>query len=166
MNAVPAEARPRLRGWARVQGLAAEVLREHASPARLALAVGVGALIGSSPLVGLHAILALGVASVARLNRIAAFAGSNVSIGPLMPLLFAAELAVGSRILGVAGPAAWPTSPLAAFTVAARVLWLGWLVVGASVALLLGVVTFLAARARDRRAATSLSAPPDPPASA
>lgn len=154
------------RGWARVRDLGASVLREHASPSRLALAVGVGALAGSSPLVGLHALVAVGIASLTRLNRVAAFAGSNVSIGPMMPLLFAAELAIGSRLLGIALPTTWPHSPTEAFSGAAKALWIGWLFVGTASAALLGGITYVAARARDRRAAALLSAPADPPASA
>ena len=157
---------PFARGWSRVRTLADSVLREHASPGRLAAAVALGALVGSSPLVGLHAVIALALASVARLNRVAAFAGSNVSIGPLMPLLLAAELAVGAKLLGIADAQALPTSLAQAFSVTARVIWTGWLVVGTASAMTLGGLTFWAARARDRRAGTRASAPPDPPASA
>jgi uncharacterized protein (DUF2062 family) len=144
----------------RAKHLAGTVLREHATPARLGVAVGLGALVGSSPLVGLHAIVALALASCLRLNRAAAFAGSNVSFGPLLPLLIATEVALGAALLRVAPPSPADFTLRVAVTDAARTWWLGWLVLGLALALLLGGATYVAARMRQDR----VSERPDPPA--
>ena len=131
----------------RVVTLARDTLQEHASPARLGLAVAVGAFVGSSPLLGLHAV----VASLAKLNRVAAFAGSNVTIGPLLPLVVAAETFVGGQLSGRPSPAEPSLGLGAALSTLGLSWWLGWLVVGSLLASALGTLTFVLARRRQRR---------------
>ena len=135
----------------RVMTLARDTLKEHASPGRLGLAVAVGAFVGSSPLLGLHAVVALAIASLARLNRVAAFAGSNVTIGPLMPLVVAAEMFVGGKLSGQPSPATPSLGLGAALSTLGLSWWLGWLVVGTLLASILGTLTWVFARRRQRR---------------
>lgn len=139
----------------RFRTLMRQVLREHASPVRLGVAVGVGALVGSSPLIGLHAVVALGIATLARLNRVGAFVGSNVSVGPLMPLWIATEVGVGSQLLGRSVSAPSELRWDSAFTTAASAWWMGWLVVGPVLGFAAGGLTFALARKRDERTGPS-----------
>jgi uncharacterized protein (DUF2062 family) len=143
----------------RIRELAQRVLREHASPARLGVAVAIGTLVGSSPLIGLHAIVALGLASLARLNRVGAFVGSNISLGPLLPLWAAAEISLGVSLRGRGALAVdglhWST----AFTAAAGSWWLGWLFVGPILAGITGGLTFVLARRRARGASPTSPRP-------
>jgi uncharacterized protein (DUF2062 family) len=151
----------------RIRELGRRVLREHTSPPRLGLAVAVGALVGSSPLLGLHALVALALASLFRLNRVGAFVGSNVSLGPLLPLWAAAEIGLGAKLLG---RASWSPDHLrwnTAFTAAAGAWWLGWLFVGPVLGAATGGLTWWLARRRvqgatevgSTREATSRSTP-------
>ncbi len=76
-----------------------EMAREHASTPRLAAGVGIGAFIGTSPLIGFHALVGVAVARLLRLNQIAVFAGTNVSFGPLVPVLAFGSIQIGHRLL-------------------------------------------------------------------
>ncbi len=53
-----------------------------------------------SPLWGLHTITVLFLAYLLRLNKVIAFACSNVSIPPMIPLIIYAGLVVGAFVLG------------------------------------------------------------------
>lgn len=64
-------------------------------PAELGLAVGVGVFIGASPLWGLHSLLSLYVGARLRLNLVAAFIGSNVSMPLVVPYLVFASIECG-----------------------------------------------------------------------
>jgi uncharacterized protein (DUF2062 family) len=72
---------------------------EHRTPAKVALAVGVGVFVGCSPLWGLHFALCVLLATVFRLNRVIVYAGAYVG-NPLTaaPLLFS-ELQIGHRLI-------------------------------------------------------------------
>ena len=58
------------------------VLREHASPARVGFAVGIGVLVGCSPFLGLQVAIAALLAIVFRLNKLAVFLGLQISAPP------------------------------------------------------------------------------------
>ena len=133
------------------------VLREHASPGRLAAAVAVGVLVGCSPFFGLHLWIGLGLAWALRLNRVAVFLGSQISIPPIAPFLGFASVEIGSRLLegrwiGLA-PADFSLGRLPTMF---RVFLLDWIVggviVGATLAVPVWVGTFLAVRSRLRAA--------------
>jgi len=61
--------------------------QEHSTPARMAVAVFVGVLIGTSPFYGFHVILCLLVAFLFRLNKLVVWLGSNVSLPMIAPFL-------------------------------------------------------------------------------
>lgn len=64
--------------------------REHGTPSQLALGLATGVFIGCSPLLGLHSFIALLVAPLLRLNRVAILTGSLISTPPLtLPIVFA-----------------------------------------------------------------------------
>jgi hypothetical protein len=109
------------------------------------LAVGVGAFVGCTPLLGLHAGVALVAATVFRLNRLWAVAGSRVSFVPLFALISFTEIQAAHRLR----TGAW--APLSVHEALARgwelaMDWvLGCVLVGGFVAVLLGLIAYAAA---------------------
>jgi uncharacterized protein (DUF2062 family)/SAM-dependent methyltransferase len=74
-------------------------MQEHSRPHRLAAAVAVGILVGCSPFFGLHFWIGLGLALLLRLNKLAVFLGSQISIPPLAPLIGFASVQLGALLL-------------------------------------------------------------------
>ncbi|HLK37152.1 MAG TPA: DUF2062 domain-containing protein, partial [Polyangiaceae bacterium] len=66
--------------FARGRALWERALRERSSPPEVGLSVGVGVFAACTPLLGAHAWIALGLATLLRLNRVWAFLASRVSI--------------------------------------------------------------------------------------
>ncbi|HKD39196.1 MAG TPA: DUF2062 domain-containing protein [Myxococcaceae bacterium] len=75
------------------------LLVEHASAARLGVGVATGVLIGCTPFLGFQVLLAIGIATVFKLNRIAVLLGTQVSTPPITPLLLFANAQVGAILL-------------------------------------------------------------------
>ncbi len=69
-------------------------------PRRTALAFGVGVSIAFSPLLGLHTLIAIAVAFVFRLNRVAVVAGAWINAWALLPC-YAFGTLIGALLLGV-----------------------------------------------------------------
>lgn len=67
---------------------------------KLALSVALGTFIGLSPLWGLHSILVVFIAVALKLNKVVAFAFSNLSLPPFIPFVVLASLQVGNLMLG------------------------------------------------------------------
>jgi uncharacterized protein (DUF2062 family) len=142
---------------------------EHCAPHEVGWAVGVGAFVGCTPLLGLHAGVALLAATVFRLNRLWAVAGSRVSFVPLFALISFSEIQAAHRFR----TGEWaPVSVSEALARGPELVgdWLlGCVFVGGSVAAILGLVAYAAAR-RWRRSAppsarpTPLKTPSAPPA--
>ena len=110
----------------RVQQPLTGLLRVGASPRRLAWSIALGLVIGVNPLLGSTTLLALGLASVLRLNLVASQLGNHV-VYPLELALFPVFVKLGSFVFGTPG---LPLSPrqLAAAVKAApwqttRTLW-------------------------------------------
>jgi uncharacterized protein (DUF2062 family) len=117
--------------------------REHTSPARIGVAVGVGVMLGCSPLVGVQVLLALLLARLFGLNRIAIVLGVQISIPPLTPVILFATAQVGARLvrghwlpLRLAGFKGLPAAKLVADLFLDMAV--GGLVLGAFLALVLG----------------------------
>lgn len=79
-----------------------DLLRSDDSPAKKASSVSLGVLIGLSPFWGLQTVIVLFLAVVLRLNKLIAFAFSNVSIPPLIPFIIYASIEIGSFLVGSA----------------------------------------------------------------
>lgn len=150
----------------KVRRALATLWRQHASPARLGLAVALGILIGSSPLFGFHTLISIGLAMLLRLNKFAVVLGSQVSTPPLiLPLAYSA-LQVGSLLVD----GRWLTVDFADLSgtslpnFAARFA-LYWAVGGVIVGVALGAVGFLLTSrlARRRQARKKTETPLDPP---
>ncbi len=99
------------------------------TPARKALAVFVGTLVGCTPLLGLHLLLCAVAARLARLNPVRTYLAAHINNPLTAPFLIYGEWAVGHRLL----EGAWPALSLAEFQAA------GWSGIGGS--LVLGSLT-------------------------
>ena len=63
------------------------LLKENASPKRLAVAVALGILVGALPLLGLRAMIILMFTGYFRLNKVVALAAGNICTPPFVPAL-------------------------------------------------------------------------------
>lgn len=76
-----------------------DLLKSTDSPKKKAFSVALGVFIGVAPLWGLQTILAIFLAAVLRLNKFIAFAFSNISIPPMIPVIIYLSLKTGAIIL-------------------------------------------------------------------
>ncbi|PKV52975.1 glycosyltransferase involved in cell wall biosynthesis [Aquimarina sp. MAR_2010_214] len=81
-----------------------DFLENQDSPQKKALSVALGVFIGISPLWGFHTVLVLFLAVFFKLNKVIAFAFSNVSLPPFIPFIIFISLKVGSFIFGESQP--------------------------------------------------------------
>jgi uncharacterized protein (DUF2062 family) len=68
-------------------------------PGKLAASVGVGLFFGIAPFWGAQLLISLWVAHRLKLNKAVAAVASNISIPPMMPLIFCGSLTLGSWLL-------------------------------------------------------------------
>lgn len=131
-----------------------EMVGAQEDPARLAAAWAVGIGLGLSPLLGFHALIALLVAVVFRLNKVDALLGTLVINPWTLAVYFPAATVVGSWITGVKVPRI-AIPPLRTFLDAGvwreqaswlRPLLVAWAAGAAVIATVVGVVTFFALR--------------------
>jgi uncharacterized protein (DUF2062 family) len=138
---------------------------EHASPREIGIAVAMGAFVGCTPLIGAHMWIALGLATLFRLNRLFAFLGSRVSNSIILAWVVLAEIEIAHRMrtgtfIPLTARDALDQGP------ALLLDWcLGVIPVGAAVGLIVGTVAYLLACARDRRAMRRRLAERLPPSS-
>ena len=78
-----------------------EAINEESNPKSLAAGFAVGVFFSFTPLVSLHMVLALLVAIIFRLSKVAAIAGAWVNNPYTMPFVFYACFRLGKWILGV-----------------------------------------------------------------
>lgn len=77
-----------------------DLLHSEDSKLKKSLSVALGVFIGISPIWGFHTVTVLFLAFAFRLNKLIAFAFSNVSLPPFIPFIVYASLALGGFILG------------------------------------------------------------------
>ena len=133
---------------ARVHGFLGRMLHEHTEPSRLALGVFVGAVVGCSPLFGLHLFVCMAVAYVLGLNQFVVYGAANISIPPLVPFIAFSSVQLGERLRHGRWmdlrlhDISWHTAPELA-----KQFFLDWLLggllVGASVGLVAAVVVYV-----------------------
>jgi uncharacterized protein (DUF2062 family) len=75
------------------------VLESGDSNAKKAFSIALGVFIGIAPLWGFQTIIVLFLAYILRLNKLIAFAFSNVSFPPVIPLIIYLSLQMGSLIV-------------------------------------------------------------------
>lgn len=140
-QAPPAEERLSIKNPLRALKL---LVRESASPREIALATMLGIFLGTLPLIACHSIVIIFCATRLRLNRLMAFSASSLCVAPLVPALaiemgyylrygrFLTEFSL--RTLG--------------FEIHQRFFeyFLGSLVVGPALAVVIGGITYLIAR--------------------
>ena len=81
--------------------LGVTLLKTNSRPHALGFAIGVGVFIGCTPLIGLHAGVAVALALLLRLNVIAVLLGSRISTPLLLPALAYASLYIGQYWLKI-----------------------------------------------------------------
>ena len=87
----------RVNSWLRTQSQ--RLLSENTSPVRLGVAVGVGVFFACTPFYGFQLWLALGVAWVCRLNKVAVAIGTQFSIPPMIPFIVFASAWIGEWLV-------------------------------------------------------------------
>lgn len=151
---------------ARARSLLTTLLRERATPREVGQAVGIGVLMGTSPAVGLHGWLAVGMATLCRRNRLFAFVGSRVSFFLLMPWIVLSEIEAAHYVrLGELAPI--DHQHILAEASSYLLDWcLGWVLLGPIYSLVLGLAAVpLWAWYLRRRALTPDTPLPLPPPS-
>ncbi len=134
-----------------------EAIAEETNEKSLAAGFAVGVFFSFTPLVSLHMVLALLVAVIFRLSKVAAVAGAWVNNPYTMPFVFYACFRLGKWILGAHIPTpAFDELQLAAILKAAKPyaapLFLGTTVVGVIAALLAYVIVYrIAVRVKSAR---------------
>ncbi|TXE08346.1 DUF2062 domain-containing protein [Gelidibacter salicanalis] len=78
-----------------------DFLRNQDSPKKKALSIALGVFLGLSPLWGFHTVIVIFLAILLRLNKVIAFAFSNISFPPFIPLVLLLSLQVGNWVLGI-----------------------------------------------------------------
>ena len=84
--------------WEKLKLLWRLAKSERATPREIGWAVAIGAFAGCTPAVGVHGPLAMGLATLARKNRLFAWLGSRISNMVLLPFIALAEIQLAHRI--------------------------------------------------------------------
>jgi len=82
--------------FAKINAVFVRELKANATPHKAALSFSTGIFLGIFPIYGFQTAAAIIVATVAKLNRPLALLGSNISIPPMMPILFFTAIWIGS----------------------------------------------------------------------
>lgn len=144
-------------GWGKIRGKLHEALSGETDEKALAAGFAVGVFFSFTPLVSLHTVLALLVAFVFRLSKIAAAAGVWVNNPYTMPFVFYGCLRLGEWMLGSGFHPltceAWTIDAVLKAAVPCMApLFLGTTVVGlVSAAIAYGIVYRIAVRVKSAR---------------
>jgi uncharacterized protein (DUF2062 family) len=138
-------------------------LRERSTPRQIGVSVGAGVFAASTPLHGAHWAVAIGLATLLRVNRLWALLASRISIFPVYVAISFCEIESAHRIR----TGQWASlAPSQAVAQAGRLLgdWLlGVVLFGGALAALAGLLAYVVAR-RMQRAVTTPPPAPAPPA--
>jgi uncharacterized protein (DUF2062 family) len=135
----------------RARALWTRAKNERASPRQIAWALALGAFVGCTPAVGFHGGIAVGAATLLRLNRLFAFLGSRVCSFFVYPWIVIAEVEI-AHVLRTGNSIA--ISQRTAVEQAADLMldWLlGCALVGCVLATLVGLLGYAWARRRGER---------------
>ncbi|GAB5474052.1 MAG: DUF2062 domain-containing protein [Maribacter sp.] len=77
-----------------------DLLYSSDSPRKKALSIALGVFIGLCPLWGFHTVIVLFLAVLLKLNKVIAFAFSNISLAPFIPFVLYASLRMGTLMTG------------------------------------------------------------------
>ena len=84
--------------WQKLKLLWRLAKSERATPREIGWAVAIGAFAGCTPAVGVHGPLAMGLATLARKNRLFAWLGSRISNMVFLPFIALAEVQLSHRL--------------------------------------------------------------------
>jgi uncharacterized protein (DUF2062 family) len=133
---------------------------ERATPREIGWAVGLGAFAGCTPALGFHGPVAVGLATIARKNRLFAWLGSRISNVLFLPFIALAEVQLSHRVR----TGAWLVVDRAHILEQARHLLLDWFLgtvpVGGGLGVTMGLCAYALAARRDRRSALAAAAAP------
>ncbi len=76
------------------------LLKTHRKPFKVSIALAVGVFVGTTPFIGLHALIVAVISFIFRLNYIVLLIGTQISIPPLMPILIYTSVLLGHIVLG------------------------------------------------------------------
>ena len=136
-----------MHGLKKIRDKLHEAINEETSANSLAAGFAVGVFFSFTPLVSLHMVLALLVAIIFRLSKVAAVAGAWVNNPYTMPFVFYACFRLGKKILGMHVPTpVFDQFQLATILKAAKIyaapLFLGTTIVGALAAVAAYVIVY------------------------
>lgn len=78
-----------------------DFLRNQDSPKKKAFSIALGVFLGLSPLWGFHTVIVIFLAILLKLNKLIAFAFSNISFPPFIPFVLLLSLQTGNWVLGI-----------------------------------------------------------------
>jgi uncharacterized protein (DUF2062 family) len=87
--------------WNRIKKVLSDELRANTSPLRASLSIGMGVLVGLSPLYGVHTLIVLALAFMFRLNRPLALLASGITLLPFVPIWIAGGIFIGKLVAPV-----------------------------------------------------------------
>ena len=121
------------------------VLDEHSAPHEIGKSVGVGVFAGCTPFGG-HAVVALGLATAFRLNRLWAFLASRTAIFPVYLAIAFAEIQAGHLVRAGARLQLSPAEAFARRYELATDWIIGTLLVGSALGMIAGLIAYACAR--------------------
>jgi uncharacterized protein (DUF2062 family) len=125
----------------RIHELWRTIVHEHTSPARVAAAIVVGAIVGCTPLFGLHIVVCLALAWALGLNKLIVYGAANLSIPPLVPFIGFLSVQLGERLRHGTWLALHRSDfALANIRVVARTFFVDWMLGGVVLGAAIGVV--------------------------
>lgn len=146
--------------WEKIRLLWKLAKSERATPSEIGWAVAIGAFAGCTPAIGVHGPLAMGLATLARKNRLFAWLGSRISNMMMLPFIALAEVQISHRLR----TGAYLELTLDNALDQAPNLLLDWCLgtfpVGGAVGLVMGLTTWAFAHRRDARKRRALASSP------
>lgn len=139
--------------WEKLKLLWQLAKSERATPRQIGWAVAIGAFAGCTPAVGIHGPLAMGLATLARKNRLFAWLGSRVSNVVFLPFIALAEVQLAHRLRTGTFVDLTRENILAQAPHLLLDWCLGTFPVGAAMGLVTGLLAYTFARRRDARKA-------------
>lgn len=121
-------------------------LKKGLSPSEIAFAIALGNFVGILPLVGLHTVVAIGLAHLLRLNIMIVFLGTQISNPLSFPLILFISAQIGSLMLNGALLKIQLTSDLAVLKTYVLPTIIGGIVLGLAVSSVSYVLTLRIAR--------------------
>lgn len=77
-----------------------DFLQNQDTPKKKALSIALGVFLGLSPLWGFHTVIVICLAILLKLNKVIAFAFSNISLPPFIPFVLFASVQTGNWVMG------------------------------------------------------------------